>query len=113
MSGKWHLGFYKWEMTPTFRGFDSFVGFYSGGEDYFTHESGGSYDFRRDPSPNCGKNCSTVGVQDKSDYSTTVFTTEVSGLPARPRGGVRVPLPAAPSARRGACPWQWATAPCR
>lgn len=28
--GKWHLGFYKWGMTPTFRGFDSFVGFYSG-----------------------------------------------------------------------------------
>ena len=25
-SGKWHLGFYKWAMTPTFRGFDSFVG---------------------------------------------------------------------------------------
>ena len=22
--GKWHLGLFKWEATPTFRGFDSF-----------------------------------------------------------------------------------------
>jgi arylsulfatase A-like enzyme len=73
-SGKWHLGFYKWEMTPTFRGFNSFVGFYSGGEDYFTHESSGAYDFRRDLSPRCGKNCSTIASADKGSYSTTVFS---------------------------------------
>ena len=30
---------HQWDFTPTFRGFDSFVGFYSGGEDYFKHES--------------------------------------------------------------------------
>ena len=76
MSGKWHMGFYKWAMTPTFRGFDSFVGFYSGGEDYFTHESGGAYDFRRDPSPNCGEGCSQIAWQDQGSYSTTVFSEE-------------------------------------
>eukprot|EP00040_Diaphanoeca_grandis_P003760 m.25803 g.25803 ORF g.25803 m.25803 type:complete len:638 (-) comp15175_c0_seq1:193-2106(-) len=76
-SGKWHLGFYKWEMTPTFRGFESFVGFYSGGEDYFTHQAGGgAYDFRRDPTPFCGENCSQVAWVDNHVYSTTVFTTE-------------------------------------
>ena len=63
-------------MTPTFRGFDSFVGFYSGGEDYFTHMSSGAYDFRRDMSPNCGLNCSKIAWQDQGRYSTTVFTEE-------------------------------------
>ena len=28
--GKWHLGFCSWDMTPTFRGFDSFYGMYLG-----------------------------------------------------------------------------------
>jgi len=75
-SGKWHLGFYKWAMTPTFRGFDSFLGFYSGGEDYFTHISGGGYDFRHDPTPSCGAGCSQINWQDQGNYSTTVFTRE-------------------------------------
>ncbi|KAL5008803.1 hypothetical protein ScPMuIL_014384 [Solemya velum] len=40
MIGKWHLGFCDWKYTPTFRGFDSFLGFYSGAEDYYTHMQG-------------------------------------------------------------------------
>ncbi|CAK0839965.1 unnamed protein product, partial [Prorocentrum cordatum] len=71
--GKWHLGFTRWEHTPTFRGFESFVGFYGGGESYFKHESGG-YDFRRDMQPRCGANCSRLAKQDSGHYSTHLFT---------------------------------------
>lgn len=37
--GKWHLGFCNWSYTPTYRGFDSFLGYYGGDEEYFTHMS--------------------------------------------------------------------------
>ncbi|KAJ8688034.1 hypothetical protein QAD02_023829 [Eretmocerus hayati] len=35
--GKWHLGYYTPEHTPTKRGFDSFVGYYGGVVTYFNH----------------------------------------------------------------------------
>jgi arylsulfatase A-like enzyme len=34
-----HLGVYKWESTPSFRGFDSFYGYYHGAEDYFNRKN--------------------------------------------------------------------------
>eukprot|EP01083_Nonionella_stella_P122307 367936_1 len=35
--GKWHLGDFNWEYTPTYRGFDHFFGFHLGKQDYFNH----------------------------------------------------------------------------
>ena len=39
--GKWHLGFLSDEYTPTLRGFDSYLGYYSGAEEHFSHEKVG------------------------------------------------------------------------
>jgi arylsulfatase A-like enzyme len=35
--GKWHLGYYKEEFTPTYRGFDSHLGYFNGFTSYYDH----------------------------------------------------------------------------
>eukprot|EP00043_Microstomoeca_roanoka_P004721 m.51405 g.51405 ORF g.51405 m.51405 type:complete len:558 (+) comp12622_c0_seq1:78-1751(+) len=99
--GKWHLGFTNWKFTPTFRGFESFFGYYNCAEDYFFHglrvkENStfvDSLDFHSDDQPNCGANCSrpvfeAVG-EDWEHYSTTLFSEQIIDIvkqhdPARP-----------------------------
>ena len=70
--GKWHLGFYKWEYTPLFRGFDTHFGYYTGNTDYYrynlwvSNETNG-YDLRDGFKP--------IHV-DKSIYSTKLYASK-------------------------------------
>jgi arylsulfatase A-like enzyme len=72
--GKWHQGEARWEQTPTFRGYDSFHGFYSGGQDYFTHEADGGFDMHVDAGRECGAACSLIDWSSNGTYSTHLFT---------------------------------------
>uniref|UniRef100_A0A1B6DH44 Sulfatase N-terminal domain-containing protein n=1 Tax=Clastoptera arizonana TaxID=38151 RepID=A0A1B6DH44_9HEMI len=69
--GKWHLGSFKKEYTPTYRGFDSHLGFWTGHQDYNDHtacESGfWGVDMRR------GMN---TAWDLHGQYSTNIFTKE-------------------------------------
>ncbi|XP_048511627.1 arylsulfatase J isoform X2 [Athalia rosae] len=73
--GKWHLGCYKKEYLPTFRGFRSHVGFWTGHQDYNDHtamETGyWGLDMRRGINPAWDLH---------GQYSTDVFTREAVSI---------------------------------
>jgi arylsulfatase A-like enzyme len=78
--GKWHLGYYAPEATPTFRGFDSFYGMYGGGADYYRHVASQHYDQRRDFARRCGPGCSVVDYASDGMYSSHLFGEEAVRL---------------------------------
>ncbi|XP_077512472.1 arylsulfatase B-like isoform X3 [Amblyomma americanum] len=67
--GKWALGYCTKKHTPTFRGFDSFYGYYNSEEDYYTHsiayENSTGLDFWFNMEPLWSLN---------GTYSTTLYT---------------------------------------
>ena len=72
--GKWHLGFCNYNMTPTYRGFDTFYGLYNGKADYYSHISRRKgYDMHNNTGHGEGKSF-TVAWSDKGTYSTHLFT---------------------------------------
>jgi len=77
--GKWHLGFCHQNYTPTYRGFDTFYGFYLGSQDFYTHtkrqdaNSRLGYDFR--VNENILK-----GPEVEGKYSTDLFVNRAKAI---------------------------------
>lgn len=65
------------EYLPTFRGFQSFYGFYVSNQDHFTHTNKNKkvYDMRYDKEERCGARCSKI-VDDRQKYNTHIFKRE-------------------------------------
>ncbi|XP_049777019.1 arylsulfatase B-like [Schistocerca cancellata] len=73
--GKWHLGYHRADLTPTYRGFDSHLGYWNGFVGYYDYilQAGNlnGYDLRR--------NMSTAWDL-SGRYATDVFTEEAERL---------------------------------
>ena len=85
--GKWHCGFQLTEQTPTYRHFDSFLGYYHAEENYYTQMYGNTnsadcgnrtccgIDFSEGNSPNEIRPSSRNGT-----YSTYTYTSRAVGI---------------------------------
>lgn len=83
--GKWHLGYLTNAYTPTFRGFDTYLGYYSGAEEHFTHLKGGAwkgsnfYDLANNTGSDVRSCLSAVGNA-SSTYSSYLYGNETLRL---------------------------------
>ena len=83
MIGKWHLGQNTEKVIPTGRGFDTYLGYYSGAEDYVSHEVFGGFDFFNQTEP---------AWQFSGQYSTNIFTDRAIDIIDTYSGGDRRPF---------------------
>eukprot|EP00035_Acanthoeca_spectabilis_P004781 m.106897 g.106897 ORF g.106897 m.106897 type:complete len:595 (-) comp12726_c0_seq2:229-2013(-) len=81
MVGKYHLGFARQGDLPEERGFDRFLGYFTGGEDYYSHTASGApgcnkaKDFWFAPAPGQGRPAANEDLYFSGRYSTEIFST--------------------------------------
>jgi len=80
MIGKWHLGACDERYLPTFRGFDSYEGYLSGGQSYYDHTGD-----RAGNTANALPACMGPGAGDVNmhNYSTSFWTAAASRIIAQ------------------------------
>jgi arylsulfatase B len=76
--GKWHLGYYSERYTPTYRGFDSFYGYYNGLIDYYNYTYVEGRDFT--PGYDFRKNEDTYYGMEHGSYATDLFNDEAVNI---------------------------------
>ncbi|XP_054165830.1 arylsulfatase I-like, partial [Oppia nitens] len=80
--GKWHLGFYKRDYTPTYRGFDTHFGTWGGFGNYYNHSmcSGIIYQTFNTCGLDYRQNMKLLTDQPDNQYSTQVYTSKTLDL---------------------------------
>lgn len=79
--GKWHVGFCDWKYTPTYRGFDTFLGLYNGAGESYKHCS--NYLFNTSKGECVGfdfhNNCELAHQYD-GQYSSEIYTRHATEI---------------------------------